>query len=172
MWAEEKIARLLTNHYDILRSSQQLMRHFTTAAGSPLLLPPGRKLSPSCLPRMALLMQCIMFSYVVCNCHVWITDLTTHLNLWYSSFGDAVTQIENILTYWSVAQAGSNDQQKWRSKISLNCPFNRLNVTKCKANVQLWRVHKTTVVYYFYTFNRFLTCRLRLSSQHHGSQAT
>ena len=28
------------------------------------------------------------------------------------------------------------------------------------------------VVYYFYTFNRFLTCRLRLSSQHHGSQAT
>ena len=43
MCAEEKIARLLTNHYDILRSSQQLVRHFTTAAGSPLLLPPRQE---------------------------------------------------------------------------------------------------------------------------------
>ena len=142
MCAEEKIARLLTNHYDIIRSSQQLVRHFTTAAGSPLLLPPGRKLSPSCLPRMALLMQCIMFSYVVCNCHVWITDLTTHLNLWYSSFGDVVTKIENILTYWSVAQAGSNDQQKWRSKISLNCPFKVIQYKTvqelCTANSEVY----------------------------------
>ena len=33
------------------------------------------------------------------------------------------TKIENILTHWSVAQAGSNGELNWRSKISLDCPF-------------------------------------------------
>ena len=29
---------------------------------------------------------------------------------------------ENILIHWSVAQTGSNDENNWRSKISLDCP--------------------------------------------------
>ena len=36
------------------------------------------------------------------------------------------TKIENILTHWSVAQAGSNDENNWGSKISLDCPFSLL----------------------------------------------
>ena len=31
------------------------------------------------------------------------------------------TKIETILTPWLVAQAGSNNEKKWRSKISLDC---------------------------------------------------
>ena len=31
--------------------------------------------------------------------------------------------IKNSLTHWSVAQAGSNDEKNWRSKISLDSPF-------------------------------------------------
>ena len=34
------------------------------------------------------------------------------------------TKILNILTRWSVPQAGSNDEKNWRQKISLDCPFN------------------------------------------------
>ena len=33
------------------------------------------------------------------------------------------TKNENILTHWSVAQAGSNDEKNWGSKILLDCPF-------------------------------------------------
>ena len=33
------------------------------------------------------------------------------------------TKIKNILTHWSVAKAGANDEKNWRSKISLDCPF-------------------------------------------------
>ena len=41
------------------------------------------------------------------------------------------TKIENILTQLSEAQAGSNDELNWRSKISLDCPFNLvLKITK------------------------------------------
>ena len=39
------------------------------------------------------------------------------------------TKFENILTHWSVAQAGSNDEKKklgW--KISLDCPFTYINI--------------------------------------------
>ena len=31
---------------------------------------------------------------------------------------------KNILTHWSLAQAGLNDVKKWKSKIQLECPFN------------------------------------------------
>ena len=34
------------------------------------------------------------------------------------------TKNENILTCWSVTQAGSNYEKKWGSEISLDCPFN------------------------------------------------
>ena len=37
--------------------------------------------------------------------------------------GENETEFENILTHWSVAQAGSNDDKNWGSKISLDCPF-------------------------------------------------
>ena len=33
------------------------------------------------------------------------------------------TKNETILTHWSVAQAASNDEKNWGSKISLDCPF-------------------------------------------------
>ena len=39
--------------------------------------------------------------------------------------GENETKKENILTRWPVAQAGSNDEKSWGSKISLDCPFNR-----------------------------------------------
>ena len=38
------------------------------------------------------------------------------------------TKIENILTHWSVAKAGSKVQmvkKNWRSKITLDCPFSK-----------------------------------------------
>ena len=37
--------------------------------------------------------------------------------------GENETKNENILTHWSKAQAGSNDDKNWGSKISLDCPF-------------------------------------------------
>ena len=36
--------------------------------------------------------------------------------------GEILTQIENILTHYSVAQAGSDNDKNW-SKILLDCPF-------------------------------------------------
>ena len=33
------------------------------------------------------------------------------------------TKLETILTRWPVAQAGSNDEKNWKSKILLDCPF-------------------------------------------------
>ena len=38
--------------------------------------------------------------------------------------GENDTKKENIITHWSVAQAGSNDEKNWGSKISFDCPFN------------------------------------------------
>ena len=37
--------------------------------------------------------------------------------------GENETKNETILTHWSVAQGGSNDEKNWGSKISLDCPF-------------------------------------------------
>ena len=37
--------------------------------------------------------------------------------------GENEIKIDTILTHWSVAQAGSNDEKNWVSKISLDCPF-------------------------------------------------
>ena len=33
---------------------------------------------------------------------------------------------ETILTHWSVAQAGSNDDKNWGLKIWLDCPFKKI----------------------------------------------
>ena len=54
--------------------------------------------------------------------------------VWYCGelFMKNLTKIENILTHWSVAQADSNDEQNWRSKISLECHLNRI-----------WKSHMT-----------------------------
>ena len=41
----------------------------------------------------------------------------------YEYLGGSETQNENILTLWSVAQAGSNDDKNRGSQISLDCPF-------------------------------------------------
>ena len=37
--------------------------------------------------------------------------------------GKNETKNETLLTHWSAAQAGSNDEKNWGSKISLDCPF-------------------------------------------------
>ena len=37
--------------------------------------------------------------------------------------GENEAKNKNILTRWSVAQAGLNDEKNWGSKISLDCPF-------------------------------------------------
>ena len=34
-----------------------------------------------------------------------------------------VHNLSNVLTHWSVAQAGSNDEKSWGSKFSFDCPF-------------------------------------------------
>ena len=39
------------------------------------------------------------------------------------------TNIENILTHWSVAQVDSNGEKNWMSKILLDCPFNSLTLS-------------------------------------------
>ena len=41
----------------------------------------------------------------------------------YEYLGENETKFENILTHWSVAQASSNYEKNWGSKISLDCPF-------------------------------------------------
>ena len=42
----------------------------------------------------------------------------------YEYLGENKTKSETVLTHWSVAQAGSNDEKNWGSKISLGCPSN------------------------------------------------
>ena len=37
--------------------------------------------------------------------------------------GEISTKIKTILTHYSLAQAGSNYEKNWGSKISLDCPF-------------------------------------------------
>ena len=41
----------------------------------------------------------------------------------YEYLGENETKNQTVLTHWSVAQAGSNDEKNWGSKISLDCPF-------------------------------------------------
>ena len=41
----------------------------------------------------------------------------------YEYLGENETKNQTVLTHWSVAQAGSNDEKNRRSKISLDCPF-------------------------------------------------
>ena len=43
----------------------------------------------------------------------------------YEYFGENETKNATVLTHMSVAQAGSNDEKDWRSKIWLDCPFKR-----------------------------------------------
>ena len=43
----------------------------------------------------------------------------------YEYLSENETKNETILTHWSVAQAGSNDEKNWGSKILLDCPFNK-----------------------------------------------
>ena len=54
--------------------------------------------------------------------------------------GENETKFENILTHWSVVQAGSNDEKNWGSKISLDCPF--------KANNMGLKSHDTITLKY------------------------
>ena len=44
-------------------------------------------------------------------------------DLKFEYLSEFLTKIENIFTRFSVAQAGSNYEKNWRSKISLDCPF-------------------------------------------------
>ena len=41
----------------------------------------------------------------------------------YKYLGENKTKNEHILTHLSVAQTGSNNENNWRLKISLDCPF-------------------------------------------------
>ena len=65
------------------------------------------------------------------------------------------TKIKNILTQWSVTQAGSNDDKNWRPKISLDCPF--------KGTVsQDWRKLLILSLGICYTFNTHFLCDIFL----------
>ena len=39
----------------------------------------------------------------------------------------------NILTHWSMAHAGSNDEKIWRSKILLDCPLKKLKLSEIQT---------------------------------------
>ena len=55
---------------------------------------------------------------------VWYPGESVFSILKYEYLGENGPKFENILTHWSVAQASSNDEKNWGSKISLDCPFN------------------------------------------------
>ena len=48
----------------------------------------------------------------------------------YEYLGESETKNQTILTHWSVAQAGSNDEKNWGSKIWLDCPFKKMQFWK------------------------------------------
>ena len=52
-----------------------------------------------------------------------LTLLSIILHEKYEYLGENKTKNKTILTHWSVAQASSNDEKNWGSKISLDCPF-------------------------------------------------
>ena len=54
---------------------------------------------------------------------VWYCAESVFSMLNFEYLGENETKLENILTHWSVVQAGSNDEKNWGSKISLDCPF-------------------------------------------------
>ena len=43
----------------------------------------------------------------------------------YEYLGGNETKNQTVLTHLAVAQAGSNDEKNWGSKILLDCPFNK-----------------------------------------------
>ena len=52
----------------------------------------------------------------------------------YEYLGENETKNQTILTHWSVAQAGSNDENNRRLKILLDCPFKRFATYKvCRS---------------------------------------
>ena len=58
---------------------------------------------------------------------IYIILAQLHLFLLRTELGtmslSASTKNENILSHWSVAKAGSNDEKNWGPKISLDCPL-------------------------------------------------
>ena len=83
------------------------------------------------------------------------------------------TKNQTILTHWSVAQAGSNDEKNWWLKISLDCPLNN-DVSISKYNTFACTVlHKRRVIcknyqifsntiYTFYTLRAIPAAWLRV----------
>ena len=67
------------------------------------------------------------------------------MDLKFEQLCEFFTKIENILTHWSVAKAGWNDEKNWRSKISLKCPklftVVHLHMSYCKRCVDLLGIH-------------------------------
>ena len=70
----------------------------------------------------------------------------------YDYLGENETKFENILTYWSVDQAGSNDEKNEGSKISLDCPFKDI----CEAAVQNPNQHSPSGPYMFHIFTDYV----------------
>ena len=66
------------------------------------------------------------------------------LTLKFEYLSEISTNIENILTHWSVTQTGSNEEKNWRSKISLDCPFNKRIVTLKVLAVQFYSLTYNT----------------------------
>ena len=48
-----------------------------------------------------------------------------------------------LLTHWSVAQAGSNDEKNWKLKISLDCPFKKHQNYMKQINYKPWHCTST-----------------------------
>ena len=66
---------------------------------------------------------------------VWYcAELRKKLNI----SGKTTPKTKPLLTHWSVAQAGSNDEKNWKLKILLDCPFkNHQNYMK-QRNYKPW----------------------------------
>ena len=56
-----------------------------------------------------------------------------------------------FLYHWSVAKAGSNDKKIWRSKISLDCPFNALSLSKKYTTLYLLSWFCNPVILFYCT---------------------
>ena len=50
------------------------------------------------------------------KCFLYCTESVFFI-LNFENLGENETKFENILTHWSVVQAGSNDEKNWGSKI-------------------------------------------------------
>ena len=66
------------------------------------------------------------------------------------------------MTHWSVAQAGLNDDKKWRSKLLLDCPF-KGNIVLFKKLFFLKLKHFFIIILFLAYFSSYTWFRIRIT---------